>query len=316
MKKAPVIILLACISLLCACSKSPFSNGEVSDYYRVADQPFQIVEIGDDLDVSLKHCDHEHPAGTIIIRIGENLIDGIGTDVEERTVENDGDTLVLNALVISNNNTFNYLRPYDFTREMTVYYDSLLMVIFNSNANLVQTDTLRGYLFNTQFTQDTIEWDSLAPNLILEVDGGSGNFNVLTNCYRLSTKYIHGTSNLNIKGNATMASTFADYDCHGVINSKDLNTHISYITTYGTNTIKTKSYHMLDVKNHNIGEVHYLRYWVQKQEQVWNDTLHQIDTVITQVLCPEVIRYNGEYINIWHYNNDENGIPGLVQERP
>lgn len=312
MKKAPVIFLLACISVLCSCSKNPFSNGEVYQYERKAGQPFQIVEINDNLNVSLKHSDPNHPAGTIIIKIGENLIDNIGTEIEERLIENNEDTLTLNALVITNNNAFSYLRPYDYTREMTVYYDSLLKITFNSNAELMQTDTLHGYLLSTHFVQDTIEWDSLASNLLLEVEGGSGNFNVSVNCYKLTTKCIHGTSDININGKTTLAYTFADYDSHGVINSKKLDSHIHYINTNGTNVINAKTYHLLDVKNGNIGEVHYLQYWTTEEEHVWNDTLLQIDTIIKQVLCPKVIRYNSEYIDIWTYNND---IPGLVKER-
>lgn len=311
MKKAPVITLLACISLLCTCSKNPFSNGEVYEYERMAGQPFQMVEIGGNLNVTLKHCDADHPAGTIVIKIGENLIDHIETEIEERLVENDDDTLTMNALVIRDNNTHTYLRPYDYTREMTVYYDSLLKITFNSNAELMQSDTLRGYLVSTHFVQDTIEWDSLASNLFLEVEGGSGNFNILSNCYKLTTKYIHGTSTLTIKGKATLAATYADYDCHGIINSKELDTHIHYIKTFSTNIIRAKAYHLLDVKNGNIGEVHYLRYWTLNEEHVWNDSLMQLDTIFEQVLCPKAIRYNSEYINIWSYNNE---IPGLVKD--
>lgn len=311
MKKAPVIVFLACISLLCSCGKIPFSNGEVFDYVRRIDQPFQIVEINDNIDVTLKCSDADHPAGTIAIRIGENLIDRVSTEIEEQTVDINDTVLTMNALVIRDNNGLSYLRPYDYTREMTVYYDSLLKITLNSNSDHIQTDTIRGYSVMTHFTSDTLEWDRDTTNLILQVDGGSGNFNILINCYKLVTKYIHGTSNLNLKGKATLASTYADYDCHGIINSRELNTHIYYITTNGTNVITTKTYHLLDVKNNNIGEVHYLKYITKKETQIWNDTLHQTETVIKNVLSPEVIRYNGEYINIWTYDNE---IPGLVKE--
>lgn len=316
MKKAPVIILLACVSLLCSCSKNPFSNGEVHEYERMADKPFQIVEIHDNLDVSLKHCDATYPAGTILIKIGENLYDNIETEIEERLVNNDGDTLRLNALVIRNHNTNNFLRPYDFTRELTIYYDSLLKISLNSNADLVQTDTLRGYLMNTHFSNSTSEWDSLAANLLLEVEGGAGNFNVLANCYKMMAKYIHGTSTLSIKGESSIASVYADYDCHGVIDCIGLNTHIFYVTTHGTNAIKTKTYHLLDINHSNIGVVHYLRYRHETEQYSWNDSLHQFDTIHKRILCPEIIRFNGGYINIWNYDNDTNSIPGLIQDRP
>lgn len=310
MKKAPVTILLACISLLC-CSCNKFSIGEITDETRHLNEPFQIVEIRDDIDVSLQHCNADMAAGTIYIKTGENLIEAINAQTEDYLEIEGGDTLRFTKLVITNDNSYNFLRPYDHTPQMTVYYDTLYKLIFHSNARNIRTDTLRGYDINTHFTSDTIEWDSLAPNLILEVEGGSGDFNVLTNCYKLIAKYIHGTSTLNIKGNATIASTYADYDCHGIINSKELNTHIYYITTNSTNVIKTQAYHFLDIKNGNIGEVHYLRYFTTREDHVWNDSLHQTDTIIRTILSPELIRYNGEYVDPWTYDNE---IQGLVKE--
>lgn len=309
MKKAPVIILLACISLLLgSCNK--FSIGDIIEETRPPVEPFQVVEIRDDINVSLRHSNADTLAGTVRIRTGANLIDDILAQTEEHLEIDGKDTLRYTKLVISNDNSVSYLRPYNHTPQMTVWYDTLYKIIFHSNG-LIRTDTLRGYSFPTHFSSDSLEWDSLAPNLLLEVEGGSGNFNVLTNCYKLIAKYIHGTSTLNIKGKATLASTYADYDCHGVINSKDLNTHIYYITTYSTNIIKTRAYHLLDIKNGNVGEVHYLKYFTQKELHLWNDTLHQTDTVIQTIISPEIIRYNGEYINIWTYNNE---IPGLVKE--
>lgn len=309
MKKAPVIILLACISLLyCSCNK--FSIGDITEETRPPVEPFQVVEIRDDIDVSLRHSNADTLAGTVRIKTGVNLIDAINAQTEAYLEIEGDDTSRYTKLVITNDNSNNYLRPYTHTPRMTVYYDTLYKIIFHSNAQ-IHTDTLRGYSFSTHFASDTLEWDSLAPNLILEVEGGSGNFNVLTNCYKLISKYIHGTSTLNIKGRASLASTYADYDCHGIINSKELNTNVYYITTYSTNIIKARAYHMLDVKNGNIGEVHYLKYITTKEEHIWNDSLHQNDTVINNIISPEVLRYNGEYINIWTYNNE---IPGLVKE--
>ena len=310
MKKAPVIILLACVSLLlCSCNK--FSIGEITDEQRSISEAFQIVEIRDDINVSLRHSNSDTAAGSIFIRTGENLIDAINAQTEAFLEVNGGDTADFTKLVITNDNSINYLRPYNHTPKMTVYYDTIYKIIFYSNALNIHTDTLRGYNFPTHFANDTIEWDSLAPNLILEVEGGSGNFNVLTNCYKMIAKYIHGTSTLNIKGHATLASTYADYDCHGIINSKELNTHVHYVTTYGTNIIKTRAYYLLDVKNGNIGEVHYLRHDIKKQVCVWNEISHQFDTINKTIRNPEIIRYNDQYIDTWSYHNTE---PGLVME--
>lgn len=311
MKKAPVTILLACISLLLSsCNK--FSIGDIKDELLPHVEPFQVIEIHDDIDVLLKHCTHDTAAGTIRLKTGTNLFDAINTVTEDHLEVEGNDTLRFTKLVITNDNAYNNFRPYNHTPQMTVYYDTLYKLIFHSNARNIRTDTLRGYDILTHFTNDTIEWDSLSPNLLIDVEGGSGTFNVLTNCYKLITKYIHGTSILNINGKATLASAYADYDCHGIINSKGLNTHVYYVTTYSTNIIKTRAYHLLDIKNGNIGEVHYLRHDIEKESHVWNDSLHQIDTILYKIHCPEIIRYNNEYIDVaWYQNN----IPGLVMER-
>lgn len=310
MKKAHVLIFLACVNAwLCSCNK--LNIGDIVNETRHIDESFQVVEIRDDIDVELRHSTANAPAGTIRITTGENLIDQINATTATHTEFNGNDTLTFTKLIISNDNDYNNLRPHSHVPEMTIYYDSLLKVIFYSNAQNIHTDTLRGYNFLTHFTaQDTLEWDSLAPNLLLEVEGGSGNFNVLTNCYKLMVKSTHGTSNLTIKGKTSLASTYADYDCHGIIDCKELYSHIHYITTYGTNKVKAQSYYMLDVKNGNVGEVHYLWYRTEKEEYVWNDSLHQFDTVYSPVFCPQVIRYNDEYVSNWNYNNE---IPGLVK---
>lgn len=311
MKKAPVIILLVFASVVfCSCNK--FTIGDITAETRQLKEPFQVVEIRDDIDVLLRHCNADTAAGTIYIKTGANLIDDINATTEEHLEVEDGDTTRFTKVVITNDYAYNNFRPHNHAPKMTVYYDTLYKIIFYSNAQNIRTDTLRGYNTLTHFANDTIEWDSLAPNLILEVEGGSGNFNVLTNCYKLIAKYIHGTSTLNIEGKATLASTYADYDCHGVIDCKNLNTHIYYITTNSTNIIKTHTYHLLDIKNGNpdIGAVHYLKYISKKEEHYWDNTLFQEVTVIQGILCPEVIRYNGEYINIWTYDNDK---PGLVK---
>lgn len=310
MKKVLAAALLACISVFCSCNK--FTAGNEKTITLTADGDFQVIEFLDDVKVKLLHCDESHPAGEIQIKAGENLIENITAEIlkSNDTVEEN----ILNKLVISNKNSLNFLHSYNYSIDMTVYYDSLYHLIFNSNARNISTDTLRGYNYQTHFTQDTIEWDSLAPNLLIEIEGGSGKFNILANCYKLTTKCIHGTSDITIKGKASIASTFADYDCHGIIDSKQLSSNIHYVNTHGTNTIYTKAYHLLDAVNGNIGEVHYLRYWTTKVKYSWNDSLHQTDTIIMRILCPKLIRYNGDYINIWTYNNDDNSIPGLVQD--
>ena len=255
MKKALVAVLLACISVFGSCNKFSIGNETVVDQITA---PFQVIEFRDDVNVKLLHCDANHPVGSIQIKAGEHLIDNISAETQKTNEIVGHDTLY--KLIIQNNNSGNFLHSYDYSVDMTIYYDSLYRLIFNSNAKNITTDTLRGFCFPTHFTQDTLEWDSLAPNLLIELEGGSGDFNVLTNCYRVTTKFLHGTSHITTKGSATIASTFADYDCHGIIDSRELESHTHYVTSYGTNTIYAKAFSLLKARNYNIGQIYYVKY--------------------------------------------------------
>lgn len=289
MKRAPGIILLACISVwLYSCDK--FSVGELTtDDSKSVDQPFQVVEFRDDVNATLLHADPTHPAGTIIITTGANLIDNINTEICEFIDINDtyGDTITFNKLIIKNENTLNYLHSYNYNIEATIYYDTLYQLIFHSNARHISTDTLKGYNYMTQFSQDTVLWDSLAPRLLLDVEGGSGNFDIITDCYRVVTKHIHGTADITLKGKTSIASTYADFDCHGIIDSKDLYSHIHYVNSSSTNKVIVKAYYLLSAKNDNVGQIEYVDFKTQLT------TIHG-DTIIRS---PQIKDFRGIYKN-------------------
>lgn len=306
MKRKPDILLLACISLLCfSCKK--FSNGDVTERQYIVDSPFQVIELCDNVNVKLKHSDAANPAGKVIVKTGENLIDLITTKIEEQAIEVDTDygtdTLFFNKLVIRNENTLDFLRPYDYTLDMTVYYDTLLKIFFNSNG-IITTDTLRGYEYLTDFSTDNDSvpgtFYSLAPNLLLEIEGGSGEFTVLTNCYRLITKYAQGTSNINVKGLVERAETFGDYESHGIINGIDLEANLYHrVIYYGTNTVYAKAFRRIIAKNDNIGRIFYARYAKPGKVIQWghDDPVAgwiPTDTIDTVFFCPLNVNSSGQ----------------------
>ena len=158
MRNTNHIFLVFFSLLLCSCGKDIFSNGPVVEEDRTVHGNYQVIELLDNVDVTLIHRKEEMTPGHIHLRTCENLIEKIGTEIH-------GDTLT-----ISNNNKFNWLRPYDYPLYMTVYYDTVKEIIFNSNGNL-STDTLYGY------TRPDI--DSLS-HLFVNISGGSGDVKVLT----------------------------------------------------------------------------------------------------------------------------------------
>ena len=304
MIKARNVILLACVSLIFgSCHK--FSNGDVTTRTRQISEHFEIIEMYDNVDVKLRHSNADTIGGTIVITTGENLYENITTEIKEtqKNVTHNGvtDSLVFNKLIVRNENTLDFLRPYDYPLEMTIYYDTLLELVFNSNGNII-TDTLRGYNYWTDFsTSDGGTFDTLKSNLTIRVHGGSGNFDVLTNCFRLMTHYQYGTSKLTLRGQAVRAETYGDYDCHGVIDGYDLEA-ISYhqVTSLGTNMIIARAFHQIIARNENIGHIYYVKYRKKAKTIIWGhweDGHHWVpnDTIDSLFYCPQSITKLGVY---------------------
>lgn len=300
MKTARSVFLLVFASvILGSCSK--LTNGTYNRYPRQVDENIRIIELHDNVNVTLLHADQDHKAGSIEIYTGENLIDGITTETVEVEETEYAVPVTFTKLVIRNDNALSDFRPYDYEISLTVYYDSLYKIFFNSNG-ILETDTLRGVTIR--------ESDTVVSRICsFEIDGGSGELNAKLACDKSITKYQEGTATVNLSGKVTFAYTSTAYNCHGQIHAKALESHIHYIKPYYSNSvIDAQAYYMLDVKNGNIGVVRYLRYRTVIETHPWNEATHQFDTIIEPVQCPRNIRYNGEYLNTWTYDNS---IPGL-----
>ena len=318
MKKELAVFLLACVSVLCfSCNNAVIPNGPLmTDEYRLED-PFCIVEMRDNININLKKSNQTHQGGTIYVEAGENIIDNIRTNVH-------GDTLT-----IYNDNSFNYLRPYNNAVEMTVYFDSLYKIVFCSNGTLNTLDTIKGIHIPLQDTinySDTIIGpsgdtviqlnDSITDKTLstfeIQIHGGSGTANILTQCQRLVTDYHAGTACIYGKGYAGYAQTYGTHNSHGIIDYSALETNLHSITYFGTNRIYIKVLHEIIANNYINGEIHFMKYVTSNEEYEWNDNLHQMDTILVNKLHPEYLHYNGNYIAVWRYNDS---IPGLIGHR-
>ena len=304
MKRALNVVLLVCVSVVFwACEKSPFSAGAITDRYDTIRTPFHTVEFRDNVNVNMKLKDADHPRGLIHIKTGENLIDDIFAEI---------DTTNGVRLVIGNNNTNNFLRPYDTPLEVDVYYDSIYKIIFNSNG-IVDTDTIKGIV---HWVQDTVSNDSIKKYQIqIEVDGGSGELHMQLdggNESVLKTNYLIGTADLYAKGSIGYAETRTNYSCHGLVDYRYLEIHSHRIDHFGTNRVFTKVFSTINAHNYNNGEIYYLKYKKQVHEYIppgedeqwghYGDVWHY---------CPEALYYNDQTLNSWKYNNN---IPGLVKD--
>lgn len=291
-----IILLVWASAVFGSCSKNIFSNGNLTERYETIAEPFLNIEVNDDVNVTLRRCDNDHAAGTIRIETGENLIDDIFAIVQKDVIKGRKDSIT-NRLVIHNNNSFNYLRPYDCPVDMTVWYDSIYTIFFNSNGVVRTADPIDGITFFDTIPIDSItRIDSIICKYVLEVQvlGGSGELHLLLNDPLLYTDYMGGTSSIYAKGYSKFAQTQAKYECHGIINYKELVTRNHHVYNHGTNKIFVNVFSGLKAANYNNGEIYYLRYDTTTYDYIPPLPTHQWGTwdSITHH-CPEFLELHG-----------------------
>lgn len=253
---------LACISLLllCSCAKSPFSNGLSTTREGKMDDRFRVLVANDNVDISLQQATETHPAGSYLVSAGDNIIDKIL--VENPSHKTDTGTVVsYDTVVIHNDNRLNWLRPYDTEIKVTLYYDSIREVVFNSNGNL-HSDALHGVAEPGISTTVNSQGDTIVTNthlycLYVNVIGGSGDLNLRVQCDRLSTNYMFGTARVNLKGRCPITFTYTSYNSHGPTDARDLWTNYHYIYHYGTNIVYAFAKHQIDANIYNNGIIRY-----------------------------------------------------------
>ncbi len=253
--------LLACISLLlCSCAKTPFSNGLPALRTDAVSERFRVVMANDNVDIQLQHATANHPAGTYVVKAGESIIDKIL--VEHPTYKNDTGTLVsYDTVIIRNENRLNWLRPYDTEISVTLYYDAIREIVFNSNGNL-RSDVLCGVpepVVLTIVGHDSIPHlvDTLLNHLYVNVAGGSGDLDLKVQCDRLSTDYVFGTARVKLEGKCPITFTYTSYNSHGPVDALNLWTNFHYIYHYGTNIVYAFAKHQIDINIFNNGILKY-----------------------------------------------------------
>lgn len=208
MKRELIVALFFLASLtLVSCSK--FSNGEpVTEQRNVGH--FETLCMYSNVNVNLIHSNHPH----MELTCPKNLIDNIFTEV------------VGDSLVIRNDNNFNWLRSYDYTINLTVYYDSLREINFASTARLVSIDTLCGMSM----------LDSLETNVhgfTLRVTEGCGDIDLTFNCDVLYDRFTNGTSSVVLHGQTAYSEH--DLQSYGTVNALDLNSNFVRVQSRSTN---------------------------------------------------------------------------------
>ena len=212
MKRNVIVVLFFLVSLtLVSCSK--FKNGEPVTEQRGVDKPFDIICMYNNVNVNLIHSQHPH----LELTCPKNLIDKVTTEIE-------GDTLY-----IKNENDFNWLRSYDYTIDLNVYYDSLREINYASIGRLTTQEPLCG-----RFSVDSTE--SVGRHaFMLRTQEGSGDIDLSFNCDVLRNRFFNGTSQITLRGVVGYSEHIIR--SYGTVHAEELDSNLVTVAHESTNDL-------------------------------------------------------------------------------
>ncbi len=261
MKRNAIAVLFFLVSLLTASCSKVFTNGNPVSEHRSLGRRFETICIYNNVNVKLVNSDHQG----IELTCPENLIEKVTTEVK-------GD-----SLIIKNENDYNWLRSYDYSIDMTVYYDSLREITYASIGDLRCTDSIRGY---GELTVDTIVIDSITVDsittyitsidshwnrsFVLRIKEGSGDIDLCFNCDVLKTVFSFGTSTVTLRGMAGYTEHYVK--SYGCIHAETLNSNIVKVMSESTNDTYVWARSQLIARLSSIGNVYYKGHpWIEKK---------------------------------------------------
>jgi hypothetical protein len=170
------------------------------------------IQLDDNVDLII----HPNSAPYIKVTAGENLIDGIITEL-------DG-----NKLYIRNENRCNWMRSFKNTYTVEVGMDKPASVVYYGSGDINCMDTIRTNEFNFDCTN------------------GSGSINFITNTNTLNIRNHTGRTDIHLKGKSQ--STFIYINDVATCESLDLQSSKVYVTTKSTGDIQVNAIDELDVQ--------------------------------------------------------------------
>ncbi len=255
MKRNAIAVLFSLVSLMTtSCSKMDklFNNGEPVTVQRELDQTFTLISMYNNVNVNLVQSNRPR----LELTCPENLIEKVITEVN-------GDTLT-----IRNNNAYNWLRSYDYSIDLTVYYDSLRQIDFASIGHLRSFDSIKGMveksidtiglsIDTTETGIDTV-WNietSRIHNFNLNINEGSGNIDLTFDCSVVKNNFGNGTSHVTLRGKASYIEIIMR--SYGVVHAENLYSNFVRVQSRSTNDAYVWANTKLTVWLYSIGNVYY-----------------------------------------------------------
>jgi hypothetical protein len=242
MKRNVIAVLFFLVSLMVAsCSKMEalFTNGEPITEQRSLGHRFIAIKMYNNVNVKLVHDNHPR----LELTCPKNLIEKIMTEI-------DGDTLV-----IKNENDYNWLRSFDYSIDLTVYYDSLRQIDFASVGDLRCTDSIKGIKELTIDSTDAVFDSVWTRSFYLNVKEGCGDIDLTFCCDVVKNNFSNGTSLVTLRGTAQYTEIMMR--SYGAIHAENLNSNFVRVQSHSTNDAYVWARTKLTVWLYSIGNVYY-----------------------------------------------------------
>lgn len=225
MKKLLYLLTLTLI-LLTSCKKGAitdcfYSTGNISKEVRSIEN-FNSILLKDNVSLILIKSENN----SIKVEAGSNLIGKIKTDVNENGV-----------LVITNDNSCNWIRSYDSPINVYLNYVDIDSIEYRSIGNISTFDTL---------ATDTL-W--------LKVKEGAGQINAVLNVHRLYCALHYGTADIVLSGASGLSYVYSA--SFGLIDMIDLESNIVFVNNRSSNDIYLTAKTQLGATIENIGNIYY-----------------------------------------------------------
>ena len=226
-RKLLIISALCFLAAFSSCKKAPLTVGPT--VFQVRELPdFTEVHVNDYINLSLVRSDTCY----IEITTGKNIIDNITTEV------NNG------ILTICNTTTCNWLRPYDYKCEATLYFKDITNFIFAASGTLETANNYTGVFPSPAYYR-------------FEVHGGSGDIDLnINNCNDLRVVYQHGTSHLNIHGSNNNGFVIFKRS-YGIIDAINYDAEVVHVTTESPSDCFISASSEIEAEINDLGNIYY-----------------------------------------------------------
>ena len=236
-----VVLYILASLLITSCSKvdSLFNNGEPITVQREVDQVFHSISMYNNVNVKLVHDNHPH----LELTCPENLIEKVTTVVED------------GVLTVKNENDYNWLRSYDYSIDLTIYYDSISAINYASVGDLFSTDTIRGYGKREIDTTESGFHTLWTRSFYININEGCGDIDLAVKCNVFKTNFNNGTSEVTLRGLADYTEIFMR--SYGIVHAEKLYSNFVRVMSESTNDAYVWFGTKLTVWIKSIGNIYY-----------------------------------------------------------